>query len=49
MYDLMTEGIRGGISMVSNPYAIANICYFYDQKLDKVIKLSKEEAEKRYI
>jgi hypothetical protein len=49
MYELMEAGIRGGISMVSNSYAIANNCYFYDQKQDKVVKLSKEKAEEKGI
>lgn len=31
MYNIMTNGIRGGISIVSNPHAIANNCYFYDK------------------
>ena len=49
MYEFMTKGIRGGISMVSNPYAVANNCYFYDELLDKTVKLSKELAEKKGI
>ena len=49
MYDLMSEGIRGGISMVSNSHAIANNCYFYDPKHDKVVKLSKKKAEEKGI
>jgi hypothetical protein len=49
MYELMKAGIRGGISMVSNSYALANNCYFYDQKSDKVVKLSKEKAKEKGI
>lgn len=44
MYELMGAGIRGRISMVSNSYAIANNCYFYDQKEDRILKLSTEEG-----
>ena len=34
------------VSVWYNPYAIANNCYFYDQKHDKLIKLSRNHAFK---
>ena len=48
-YELFEKGIRGGISNIPHRHALANNCYFYDQKLGKSIKLSKEDAVKKGI
>ena len=48
-YELYEKGIRGGISNIPHRHAIANNCYFYDEKLDKTVKLSREDAEKKGI
>ncbi|XP_029675597.1 uncharacterized protein LOC115243062 [Formica exsecta] len=44
MYETYEAGIRGGISMIPHRYALANNCYFYDNKIGKTVKLSKEKA-----
>ncbi|XP_070169937.1 uncharacterized protein [Polyergus mexicanus] len=44
MYETYETGIRGGISMIPHRYALANNCYFYDNKIGKTVKLSKEKA-----
>lgn len=44
MYNIYEKGIRGGISQISHRSSIANNCYFYDEKIGKTIKLSKEKA-----
>ncbi|KAK9729572.1 hypothetical protein QE152_g15868 [Popillia japonica] len=49
LYELYENGIRGGISMIPHRHAIANNCYFYDEKTNKTVKLTKEQAEKKGI
>ena len=49
MYQQANEGIRGGISMVSNSHGISNNLYYFDEMMDKVVKLSKKKATKKGI
>jgi hypothetical protein len=49
LYEMFEFGIRRGPSMIPHTYALANNCYFYDEKLGKTVKLSKEEAERKGI
>lgn len=48
-YVFFEKGVRGGISQIIHSYEKANNCYFYDDKVEKVYKLSKEDAEKKGI
>lgn len=48
-YELYEKGIKGGISMIPHRHAVANNCYFYDEKIMKTVKLPEEEAEKKGI
>jgi hypothetical protein len=48
-YEIYEKGVRGGPSMVPHRHAIANNCYFYDEKSGKVIKLTKEKAMEKGI
>ncbi|KAK9681095.1 hypothetical protein QE152_g38580 [Popillia japonica] len=49
LYEMYENGIRGGISMIPHRHAIANNCYFYDEKTNKTVKLTKEQAEEKGI
>jgi hypothetical protein len=50
LYEIYEFGIRGGQSMIPHRYALANnYCYFYDEKLGKTVKPSKEAAERKGI
>lgn len=48
-YEIYEKGIRGGNSVIPHRHALANNCYFYDEKLMKTVKLSKEQAEEKGI
>ncbi|VDO15181.1 unnamed protein product, partial [Brugia timori] len=48
-YEIYEKGIRGGNSVIPHRHALANNCYFYDEKSMKTVKLSKEDAVKKGI
>ncbi|KAK9743495.1 hypothetical protein QE152_g8538 [Popillia japonica] len=49
LYELYENGISGGISMITHRHAIANNCYFYDEKTCKTIEFTKKNQKKRNI